>query len=223
MVYGASEGPVRGEVLDALRRQTRPPVALVAEQVGLPAAVSAAATLEAEWIWLLDGGAVPEPHALEALLEATAGEPAPVLLCSQVLGPDGHLDPGSLPRHVIYATENSVAAAERHLIQLRAAGSGSVLIRRRAIPRNGSPRHRPGWDMVELSARILRDGSQVGYLVPGSVATRRHPLEPAGLASRMRSLTGGAFTPREKLREGFDLARQLGGLANSTRRAGRGR
>ena len=77
--------------------------------------------------------------------------------------------------------------------------------------------------MIELSARILRDPSQLGYLVPESVATRRRPLEQADLLSRVRSLAGRAWTPREKLREGFLLSRQLGESATSTRRAGRGR
>ncbi len=223
IVYGAPEDPVAREVVAAVEQQSCPPGTVTTDPVGLRPAVAAAQSVDAEWVWLLDGGAVPAPEALEALLIETAGSPARALLSSKVLGPGGGLDPGSLPRHVIYATHLSVAAAEHHLIQLRAAGSGSVLIRRRDIPRVGPVRSDPGWEMIELSARILRDPSELGYLVPESVVTRRRPLEQADLVSRVRSLGGRAWTPREKLREGFLLTRRLGESATSTRRAGRGR
>ena len=221
IVYGVPEDPLMRDVLVAVGRQSRPPDTVITGQAGLRAALAAAGSVDAEWVWLLDGGAVPAPDALEALLDRTGGRPEPVLLCSKVLGPEGGLDPGSLPRHVIYATDVSVSAAEARLIQLRAAGSGSVLIRRRGLPpgRVG----RSDLDMVELSAQVLRDPSQIGYLVPGSLATRRRPLEAADLGSRVRSLAGSAWTPREKLREALRLTRPVSGLATSARRAGRGR
>ena len=46
----------------------------------------------AEWLWLRDGSAVPAADALERLLDALEhldGLPAPVLLASRVVGPDG--------------------------------------------------------------------------------------------------------------------------------------
>lgn len=218
IVYGAPGDPVKEEVVSAVRQQSRPAREVITDPADLGGAVAAAARLAAEWLWLLDGGAIPQPQALEALLEAARQDPLPVLLSSQVLGPDGGLDPGSLPQHVIYATEVSVAAAEHRLVQIRAAGSGSVLVTRQAVLAVA----RGGADMFELSARILRDPQHIGYLVPGSVASRPHPL-PQDLMIRVRSLAGRAWTPREKLREAFQLSRQALGPADSSHRADRGR
>jgi hypothetical protein len=222
IVYGAPEDPVGQEVVSAVEAQSRAPGLVIAEPVGLAAAVAVGTMTDAEWLWLLDGTAVPASGALEALLDAAAGVSA-ALLSGRVLDPDGNLDRSSPPRHVIYATDVSVAAAERHLVQLRAAGSGSVLIRREmaGIP-TPRPPARPPWDMFEFSARILRNPSHTGYLVPGSLATRSQALG-ADPISELRALAGGAWTPREKLREGFLLTRRLAQSAVSSRRADPGR
>ena len=218
IVYGAPGDPVTQDVRSAVERQSQPPRELITDPVDLGAAVAAAATIFSKWLWLLDGGAIPQPNALEALLEASRQPPAPVLLASKVLGPGGGLDPGSLPRHVIYATDVSVAAAERRLVQIRAAGSGSVLVRRQALLGLG----RSASGMLELSARLLRDPDHIGYLVPGSVATRYSPLR-ADLIWQVRLLGGSAWTPREKLRETFRLSRQAAGSVRASRHADRGR
>ena len=76
--------------------------------------------------------------------------------------------------------------------------------------------------LFQFSARILRDPAHVGYLVPDSVAARRRPLA-TDLVSRVRALGGGAWTPREKLREAFLLTRQLSGSAGASHRAARER
>lgn len=214
IVYGAPEDPVTAEVVSAVLQQTQPLREVITDPVDLGTAVARAATIRAAWVWLLDGGAVPEPRALETLLGTGGEDPAIVLLSSRVLGPNGALDPGSLPRHVIYATDISVAAAERGLIQIRAAGSGSVLLSRQAVLGLG----RSGPDMLQFSARLLRNPAHAGYLVPRSVAVRRHALAP-DLVAQVRGLGGEAWTPRERLREAFRLSRQLAGSAGASRRA----
>src|SRR4051794_32597152 len=51
-------------------------------------------------IWLVDGAAEPRRDALGALLavaERPDGLPAPVLVSSKVVGPNGELDPAAAP------------------------------------------------------------------------------------------------------------------------------
>lgn len=206
-----SSGPVAPEVRAAAGAQAELVPAAVAT---LAEAVRGARSLEARWLWLLDGWAVPEPDALEALLAAAgvAGQPAPALLASKVIDGDGHLHPDATPQHEVYATERSVAAALRHLVQLRAAAPGSVLVDRLTADRVRQPRSDlpAGLDMREWSARVLRSPECVGYLVPGSVAVRTaspDPIARRDLVARARVAAGGAWTPREKLREAYRLVR----------------
>src|SRR4051794_5004656 len=62
----------------------------------VPAALGAS---DAEWVWVLDGHAVPQPGALQALLDARAfGDlPEAEVLASKVVGPNGELHPDALP------------------------------------------------------------------------------------------------------------------------------
>src|SRR4051794_15207543 len=129
---------------------------------------------DTEWVWLLDGSALPRTDALRRLLETAdaIGElPAPALLASNVLGPDGAVDAGQAPWYRRGGeTDLAMRAACRALLPLRAARAGSVLVRRDAAVATGAGR--PGLSgpgaALEWTARLLRD--RMGYLVPGSVA-----------------------------------------------------
>lgn len=180
-----------------------------ADETGLP---------PARWTWLLDGWTLPGPGALRHLL-AAAGElsqPAPLLMVSKVLDPDGRLHPDATPRHEIFEKAHSVDAAQRHLVQLRTAAHGSALIDTVAVERFGPPRSDlpVGLDMHEWSARILRRWQDTGYLVPASVAVRR--VAPAAhrwryWLGRARVLGSGGWSATEKLWETFLLGEAAAG------------
>lgn len=193
------------------------------EEPGVPDAgaiargLARAATGTASWFWLVQAGTVPAPDALERLLNATeqdAGLGPPVLLASKVVGPDGHLSPDSAP--VQRATDMVVMihGARRRLMALRSARYGSLLVRRRVVAAAGPPRRRRLADEgdVEWTARLLR--SELGYLVPESVAVRRAAARPeseasGGLRDRAAMIAGHAFTRDERLWLGVGMAVDL--------------
>lgn len=157
--------------VEALARQTvRPGRVIAIESVAaLPDAVEEAYDCDRSWLWLLDGGVVPEPDALENLLAAADGaEPAPALLVSKVLSPDGTLDPASLPVPEVHRSERVLAALARHAVALRVARRGSMLVTHAALRQTGAE-NALARDL-EWSARLLRD--ELGLLVPASIATR---------------------------------------------------
>lgn len=204
---GQTEPP--GEVLLA-RRVRRGAAALSA--VGAPPPSHGAA-----WVWLVDSGVAPQAEALERLLKAIERMDAlarPVLIAGKVMTPEGVPDPGSLPIPSVSDPELAVAAFDRHLLALRAARSGSLLVDRRAFDRLGAPR--PGG--LEWTGRLLREGA--GFLEPASVAIRQ-PMEPrdeharrlAGLLDWVRLLAGGALDSRERPWFAFRLGEEaLGAL-----------
>jgi hypothetical protein len=87
---------------------------------------------------------------------------------------------------------------------------GSVLVARRAVERFGLPRDdvRPPFDMVEWTARILRDWDDSGYLVTTSLAARDGAASPPpSLRDRAAAtLRGPGWTPTEKLWNAYLLA-----------------
>lgn len=168
----------------------------------------------ADWIWVLDGHAVPEPDALDELLMHTEPEglPAPVLLSSRISLPDGSLHPDVLPWPEIFEKEISTAAVGQRLVSLRAARPGSLLIRADTIRRHGPPRADfvSHGEILEWTARILRDDR--GYLVPASRAVRADREAPAvrrSLRNRARMLRGDTWGREEKLWFGFLLAQDV--------------
>jgi hypothetical protein len=178
---------------------------------GLRPALDAALSHPSDWLWLLEDPTLPEPDALAGLLAgADRLDPPPVLLASKVLDPEGGLHPDGLPRHEVFEKERTVAAAGRHLVHLRAAVPGSVLVRTDALaglgPLPAGAGGRAG--TINWSARLLRDPERAGYLVPGSRAVRHapeHGPDWTELCQRAASLTGDAWTPSEKLWESFLL------------------
>ena len=133
----------------------------------------------AEWIWVLDGTAMPTPAALPALLDAidrasALPEPAsrfgtPVLFASVVVDECGAVDEargGWYRRNHIDLTMGSSGS---RLLPIRAAG-GPVLVHRDAAE------NAPACEGVfEWTAHILRDG--VGFLVPESESVALAPAD----------------------------------------------
>ncbi len=166
----------------------------VRHAAGFEEAVHGALRADTEWLWLLDGSVVPEPEALEHLIGAVGALdalPAPVLLASKVLTPDGSLDPRSLPVPQVFDPDLVVAVFDRRLVPVRLARRGSLLVNRRGfeafrLPRTGSVFF--GDDLV-WTARLLR--SEPGLLVPRSVAVRRPASGRAAARDRRASVTDG--------------------------------
>lgn len=222
MVYGAPT-PVTAELEQALAAQTVGP-ARIERRASFVSALEATAGGHQDWLWLLDGWTIPAPGALGALLDAAAAVPGtrPLLLASRVLDSQGDLHPDGIPRHEILEKQHSIDAAEHHLVQLRSAVHGSVLIAMEAVERFGAPRSDLpfGLDMVEFSARILQRWTDVGYLVPDSDAVRKAPSrKPSRQAwlNRARLLGSSAWTPTERLWEAFLLGQSAGGVIRRPR------
>jgi hypothetical protein len=173
----------------------------------------AAAASDPGWIWLLDEAVQPAPGALRELLrvgEDPSGLTPPLVLVGKVLDAAGALHADSLPIHEYRKLEVAVAACRDRIVAIRAARSGSVLVRGDAVARFGLPRRglAPAGALLEWSARMLRDPGSAGYLVPGSVARRAGPVAPASAEHRHRLavLAGPAWSPLEWRREAYGLA-----------------
>jgi hypothetical protein len=212
----------------ALAAQTRAPDAAVASASPLGGVTWPAA----DWVWLLDGSAVPRADALERLCAAIApaGLPHPDLLASQVAGAAGGLSAGAAPWYRRGGdVDQAMRAAVHGLLPLRAASAASLLVRVKAAratepPRAAMPARAAA---LEWTARITRGGA--GYLVPASVA---HAGEwpGSGLGDAVAGgvlLVQAGWTPRERLwlaAEAATRARAGAGLsfpAAGARRRGR--
>lgn len=184
------------------------------------AGVRAACQTAADWIWLLDGLAVPVPDTLEALIEGAArggGSRAPVLAASRIVTGDGTTHPRALPWPVLLDKDEALSAAGNRLLAVRAARHGSLLVRRSAIETEGLPRsgYRARGDDLEWTSRLLKAGP--GFLVPGSVAVRRRgeadrPGSAAagpwrGRRNAIDLLARGPFSVQERLWFGYGMAR----------------
>lgn len=253
-------GTARGEeVLEAVRAQSRPvdetivageaaqaPAGARVVEVAASAGVAGAACAglraglagAADWLWLLDGSAVPAPDALErllAVLDDLGDLPAPALLAGTVVAADGELHPAALPLNRLTRKEVAIEACRRYLVAIRAARHGSLLVSRAALQADGLPRadYVTGGDDLEWTARLLRDAD--GYLVPASTALRTitPPASPSPAAPTFRGvrndvdmLRGPAWGGEEKLWVAFlvasDLARGLRAHPRAVGRVARG-
>jgi hypothetical protein len=194
------------DLLDAVNAQDAPLDAI--EAVADP--VRAAAGAADGWTWVLDGTARPRPGALGRLLAAideaaASGVPAPVVLASAVLGPDGRAEPGHAAWYRRGDSDLAMRSARGGLLPIRAARAGSLLVRARTGSGDGLPAGPAA--AIAWTGRLLRDAT--GYLVPASVADARGataartdalgrtPAEDAKAAAAL--LRDGAWAPKEKL------------------------
>jgi hypothetical protein len=149
---------------------------------------------DADWLWLLDGSAVPRADALERLLgdlprlprldnserlhdlaTRSAEPPPPALVTGMVLDLDGGVASGLTAWYRREAAAVAVEAAGLRALPLRAAPLASVLVRREAAAAAPPPRlAAPGIAAaVAWTAGVLRDAP--GFLVTTSVATAVEP------------------------------------------------
>jgi hypothetical protein len=116
----------------------------------------------------------------------------------------------------MFEKEVSLAAVARHVVHLRAARPGALLVPAPALARAGAPRAdlaEPA-ATLEWTARLLRSWDDPGFLVPGALAVRRTPLRAAG-SDRARALLGPAWTPTERLWNLYTLGLDATGLSPS--------
>jgi rhamnopyranosyl-N-acetylglucosaminyl-diphospho-decaprenol beta-1,3/1,4-galactofuranosyltransferase len=130
----------------------------------------------ADLIWLLDDDTVPEPGALQALLDARGRYPgrAPALVASRVLWTNGRAHPMNMPRARPFATRaQRDAAAAAGCVPIRSASFVSVLVDAARCRQVGLPRADFFlWnDDFEFTARLLR--GDVGVLCPASVVLHK--------------------------------------------------
>lgn len=162
-------------------------------------------SLGADWLWVLDGSAVPCPDALErfvAVLAEWTGPP-PILLASKVVLADGTLDRASAPWPRLTDKAVAIEACEHRLVSIRAARHGSLLVR--------AGRWEAGADAdaddLAWTGGILRRAT--GLLVPGSVAVRDAPASSAPLFGQAQMLRGDALDLEEKLWFGYALGHDV--------------
>jgi rhamnopyranosyl-N-acetylglucosaminyl-diphospho-decaprenol beta-1,3/1,4-galactofuranosyltransferase len=130
----------------------------------------------ADLIWVMDDDTVPEPGALQAVLEARASHPAkpPALVASRVLWTDGREHPLNTPRPKPFASRAERRAADASgCIPIRSASFVSILIDAPECGRRGLPQADFFlWnDDFEFTTRLLR--GRVGLLCPASVVVHK--------------------------------------------------
>lgn len=194
----------------------------VVEDTRLRAGLERALSTGAEWIWVLDGSAVPRPNALQLLLEAldrTDGLPAPALLTGLVVAADGRVDSNRSPWYRRYQLHVAADSAERGLLPVRAS-VGPALVSRVAaeavLPSESAPVSPAA--VLEWTATLLPQ--RTGYLVPESesegVGPTRDPLRSPVTAARLIFRLG--IGPRDRVGTLLEFAER----ALRPRSAGRG-
>ncbi|RFS83636.1 glycosyltransferase [Actinomadura spongiicola] len=126
-------------------------------------------------IWLMDDDTVPEPGALEALLDAWERSPRPpTLVASRVVWTDGRDHPMNTPRVKPGASRAELAAAaEAGCTPVRSASFVSVLVDAAAVRERGLPvADYFLWnDDFEFTTRLLR--GRTGLYCPASVVVHK--------------------------------------------------
>ena len=130
----------------------------------------------ADLIWIMDDDAVPEQHALRAMLEARRSHPGqpPALIASRVLWTDGRAHPMNTPRTKPLVTKaERLAAAAAGCLPIRSASFVSILVDASECRRRGLPLADYFlWnDDFEFTARLLRGNT--GLLCPASVVVHK--------------------------------------------------
>ncbi len=201
------------DALAAVRGQSRAPEHVVTHGGAWHDALAAGAAEAADWFWLVEGDAVPEPGALGALLaplDDLGDLPAPGVMASRVVTPSGTTHPRSAPWIPLLDRVVVIAAAQHGLASLRLARWGSLLVPRTTIDRHGLPRadFAGGADDLEWTARIMRGAH--GYLAPRSVVTRPAPSGPALTLREVRDRARMVRGPRWVAQEPVWFAFMLG-------------
>ena len=128
---------------------------------GFHAGLGAAVADGADLVWLMDDDTVPEPGALQAMLDARALRPGgpPVLIASRVVWTDGRPHPMNTPRTKPFASKaERLAAAAAGCLPIRSASFVSILVDAGVFRDRGLPEADYFlWnDDFEFTARLLR-------------------------------------------------------------------
>jgi GT2 family glycosyltransferase len=131
---------------------------------------------EADLIWFMDDDVVPEPDALQTMLEARDRHPGPppTLIASRVLWTDGRAHPMNTPRVKPFASRaERQAAATSGCVPIRSASFVSVLVDAAVCRQRGLPQADYFlWnDDFEFTTRLLRGNT--GLLCPASVVVHK--------------------------------------------------
>ncbi len=139
---------------------------------GFAAGIVRALEHDPDAVWLMDDDTIPEPTALEALLEARrhyAGEP-PAVVASRVVWIDGRDHPMNTPRPKPGASQaERLAARAVGAIPIRSASFVSILCAATVLRERGLPEvdYFLWNDDFEFTTRLLR--GRRGLLCPASV------------------------------------------------------
>jgi GT2 family glycosyltransferase len=130
----------------------------------------------ADLIWFMDDDTVPEPGALQALLDARHRHPGqpPALVASRVVWTDGRPHPMNTPRVKPFATRpERLAAATSGCLPIRSASFVSILVDAGQCRLRGLPQADYFlWnDDFEFTTRMLRGNA--GLLCPASVVVHK--------------------------------------------------
>ncbi len=181
-------------------------------------AMAEAIAAEAEWIWLVDPAAAPEPGALDRLLEGAEPDQAPpaALVAGIVCSASGRPVKDQLPAPQYADGAAIVQLVAHHLLPIRHAQFGNSLIRRSCFDRYGLPDvgGLGPYAAVAWTAEVLRH--EPGYFAPLSVV-RRDRNAPLGSDERvlasarqiLRMTRSGAWTGGESLSAVAGLAARL--------------
>jgi GT2 family glycosyltransferase len=175
---------------------------------GFHEGMKAAAGRGFDWLWVMDDDTIPNPDALEILLDARAGLDGAMLLASKVLWTDGTMHPMNWPGPAMEDFPGFVDWLERGIMPIRANTFPSLLVKREAVEKYGPPRK--GFfiwaDDIDFTQRILRH--ETGYMIPRSVAvhktkTAHKPWEGKerfyyAVRNGLYILRGDTLSPKEK-------------------------
>jgi len=141
-----------------------------------------------DWMWLMDDDAEPRPHALERLLSSPpAGEPETAAVCTEVVHPDGTLDPlhrCRMGRFIVPLPDE--ARRPGTYAPVGCASFVGLLVRTEVAREAGLPRAEffIGYDDAEWSLRLRRHG-QI-RLVPESELVHKIPVGGGSSTARSR-------------------------------------
>ncbi len=161
---------------------------------GFARGMASALTGAADWIWMMDDDARPEP---DALLRLSACFPLSGVsaLCGSVVGVDGKIQEthrGIRRRGGLFPLHRPLDgdAYDRELVEVDLASFVGVLVRARTAKKIGLPEERffIHYDDVEFSLRMRKEGRIL--LVPGSRIIHDDALSRGGNA---RKLLGKTF------------------------------
>lgn len=164
-----------------------------------------------DWLWVMDDDLIPEPTALERLVQAThrLESERPAILASRVVWKDGSLHPMNIPWPKLIPFSDYLRFRSEGIPPLRWAAYTSLLVATWALRRYGYPC--PEFfiraDDLEHTGRILR--YEKGFWVLNSVAIHKTHTKytPASahperffyeVRNRIWTVKGPAYSPLEK-------------------------